>query len=1105
MKVLISNYTFTSAAGTISFDDYVSIDLKSVLLVTNVTDNIIIYNFASIGKGGTVATNVLTLDYDTSAMSDGDDLQIYYDDPAAGSGTGLTDAELRAAPVEIDVTNASIPVTGTFWQATQPVSIAVAVPVTDNSGSLTVDDGGGSITVDGPLTDAQLRATAVPVSGTISTGLSQPLTDTQLRASNVDINITNPSLAVTGTFWQATQPVSGPLTDAQLRATPVPVSGTISTGLSQPLTDTQLRATPVPISGTVTANTGLTQPLTDAQLRAADVDVNLTNASIPVTGTFWQATQPVSASNLDIRDLVFATDKVDVSGSTIATSAAPTTYTAGTITKADIVVTEPQYDGIHVSGTPTVGSYVVSLVPDGASTFVVQFLDAFLNTYYFEGSTDSTNGINGEWVTIEAYQVGISSFEFDIAAYAGDPRTYTGSVLNLKYFRVRAIGSDETVDMVISFSANDIVNSDISGLRSVTTIIGSVRGVVDYAPTNTGNIIIGKRNDTAASFTDTDGDASWIATDAAGRIGITDLGGSITVDGSITANAGTDLNTSLLALEMGGNLDILAGVTSGANVAASSNLTMIGGVRNDAAGFTFATVNGNTSYIATDANGRVGICDLSGSITVDGTVAFSNTTIAVTNTGTFATQATLQSGTNYVGKVRLTDGTTDGEIVPLAGYNAQAVAIVDGSGNQISSFGGGTEYTEGDTDASITGSAILWEDTSDTLRAVSAAKPLPVDVKNSTLTVIQGTATNLKVQAENYVGGTVVSNANPVPISDAGGNISIDDGGNVITVDGTIAFSNTTIAVTNAGTFATQESQILADNAGFTDGTTKVFAAGYIYDEIAGTALTENDVAAARINVNRGLVNVIEDGTTRGRYATVTASNAIKVDGSAVNQPVTLAAGATSMAKAEDVASGDGDVGSPAMAVRKATPANTSNADGDYEFLQMSNGALWTTELGFPVSISTDVTRQAADTTQYAVNDAISNSTSAPTSGGFTFTGAARKSGGSGIITDIIMMSSATPATTLQGELIIFNTSVTNINDNAAFVVSDAELKTVVAKVPFTLEDMGNNSMFHAQNLAIMFTTSGSADLRFLLRAKNTYVPVGSEVLTFILKIIQID
>ena len=47
--------------------------------------------------------------------------------------------------------------------------------------------------------------------------------------------------------------VTGPLTDAQLRATPVPVSGTVTTG---GLTDTELRATPVPVSGTVTITDG---------------------------------------------------------------------------------------------------------------------------------------------------------------------------------------------------------------------------------------------------------------------------------------------------------------------------------------------------------------------------------------------------------------------------------------------------------------------------------------------------------------------------------------------------------------------------------------------------------------------------------------------------------------------------------------------------------------------------------------------------------------------------------------------------------------------------------------------------------------------------------
>lgn len=37
-------------------------------------------------------------------------------------------------------------------------------------------------------------------------------------------------------------------------------------------------------------------------------------------------------------------------------------------------------------------------------------------------------------------------------------------------------------------------------------------------------------------------------------------------------------------------------------------------------------------------------------------------------------------------------------------------------------------YTEGATDASITGTAMLWEDAADTLRAVSATKPLPSEI-----------------------------------------------------------------------------------------------------------------------------------------------------------------------------------------------------------------------------------------------------------------------------------------------------------------------------------------------------------------------------------------
>jgi hypothetical protein len=137
----------------------------------------------------------------------------------------------------------------------------------------------GTITASGPLTDTQLRATPVPVSGTVTT---TGLTDTQLRASAVPV-----SGPLTDTQLRASSvPVSGPLTDTQLRASAVPISGTVTA--SGPLTDTQLRATPVPVSGTITAS----GPLTDTQLRATPV---------PVSGTV--TTSPPSNASTNVAQL----------------------------------------------------------------------------------------------------------------------------------------------------------------------------------------------------------------------------------------------------------------------------------------------------------------------------------------------------------------------------------------------------------------------------------------------------------------------------------------------------------------------------------------------------------------------------------------------------------------------------------------------------------------------------------------------------------------------------------------------------------------------------------------------------------------------------------
>ena len=115
-----------------------------------------------------------------------------------------------------------------------------------------------------------------------------------------------------------------------------------------------------------------------------------------------------------------------------------------------------------------------------------------------------------------------------------------------------------------------------------------------------------------------------------------------------------------------------------------------------------------------------------------------------------------------------------------------------------------------------------------------------------------------------------------VPVTDNAGSLTVDSpqwpaalvGGRLDVNIGASGLSS--LAVANVET--------LVDNAGFTDGTSKVFPQGYIFDETAGTALTENDVGAARMDSKRAIVNVLEDATTRGRRATVSVTGGLLGD-----------------------------------------------------------------------------------------------------------------------------------------------------------------------------------------------------------------------------------
>src|SRR5687767_5389713 len=140
MKTLVQNYTFSALSRTVTFTSYPSLQLENILLVTNVTANVILYSFAVPDKGGTVAGNVLTLAYDTSAMNSGDKLQIYYDDPNAAQtlAAGAYDASDNLQVTLATLLGGEDLANNVMGTLAKPVSSPVYAPLSHkNAGTVT--------------------------------------------------------------------------------------------------------------------------------------------------------------------------------------------------------------------------------------------------------------------------------------------------------------------------------------------------------------------------------------------------------------------------------------------------------------------------------------------------------------------------------------------------------------------------------------------------------------------------------------------------------------------------------------------------------------------------------------------------------------------------------------------------------------------------------------------------------------------------------------------------------------------------------------------------------------------------------------------------------
>lgn len=320
------------------------------------------------------------------------------------------------------VSSITLPVSGTFWQATQPVS-AISLPLpagasteatlalikakTDNldvalstrtkpadtqtvSGSVSVSNFPASQAVTGPLTNAELRALAVPISGSVAIIGTVP---------------------VSGTFFQATQPVSTaslPLPTNAAQET----SGNLATIAAKDFAtqatlaliktktdnlDVLLSTRTKPSDTQLIDGSAHVQPVSGTFFQATQPVSIATMPTTPVTGTFFQATQPISAVSLplptgaateatladielDLDQFTFSSTRLLVDGSGV------TQPVSGTVTATFPTSTTPTLSSVAGSA-----SSVTILAANANRRVATVFNDSTSTLYLKYGSSASTS------------------------------------------------------------------------------------------------------------------------------------------------------------------------------------------------------------------------------------------------------------------------------------------------------------------------------------------------------------------------------------------------------------------------------------------------------------------------------------------------------------------------------------------------------------------------------------------------------------------------------------------------------------------------------------------------------------------------------------------
>lgn len=380
----------------------------------------------------------------------------------------------------------------------------------------------------------------------------------------------------------------------------------------------------------------------------------------------------------------------------------------------------------------------------------------------------------------------------------------------------------------------------------------------------------------------TDGQMWEPQLDSAGNLKVT---GSLSVGGT-TDNSAFTAGTSTGTPAMGFYHSTIDTVTDGraAAVAITSKRAQHSNLRDSSGNEIGSTLNASSVYT---------LDTISPDTTSTGSIA------TVGNTVTLATNGQSSVGIQVTGSFTgtiLIEGTTDGSTwsptTAASLSNGTLQSTITGSFNGQSNVAGlsslrlrATAFSAGTATVTLRGSSGV--------STIMLDNPIPTGsnvigaVTQSgtwSVTATQGTATNLKTQAEAYQGGTAVSSSNPlqVTLANTGANsmaVKVDGTGGSFPISGTVTVQQATAASLNAtvvgtGTFATQNTPVAPTT--IFDGKTTVTTAGTRVALASSQAVQSVTIKA--LTTNTGIIYVGNSSVSSTNGFQLSAGDSVSMD-----------------------------------------------------------------------------------------------------------------------------------------------------------------------------------------------------------------------------------